>query len=171
MIPSIRLFTLLVVASMSTFCHAAEYDRSQFRHWSDLDKNGHNSRYEALMSGIVGGVLCPYTGQVLAPSEKVDIDHIVPLAYAWNHGAEAWTDLRREQFANDPENLLAVSADVNRAKGAKPPAEWLPPNLRYVPRYIERFTKICVKYSLECDFVGLSSQFTEYSKVRNGVRP
>ena len=39
----------------------------------------------------------------------VQIDHIVPLALAWDLGARNWTDEMRVRFANDPANLLAVA--------------------------------------------------------------
>ena len=55
---------------------------------------------------------------------------MVPLAEAWESGANDWTAARREQYANDlgfADSLIAVSASSNRSKGARDPAEWLPP--------------------------------------------
>ena len=48
----------------------------------------------------------------------------------WDSGAWAWSPERRRAFANDLEHrfaLLAVSASSNRSKGARDPAEWMPP--------------------------------------------
>src|ERR1700760_2960837 len=56
----------------------------------------------------------PYTNAVIAfqrgakVGESVQIDHIVPLAYAWDMGGFSWPDPLRLRFANDPANLLAV---------------------------------------------------------------
>ena len=53
----------------------------------------------------------PYTNAEVAftRGEKtgaaVQIDHIVPLALAWDLGARFWTDDMRLRFANDPANL------------------------------------------------------------------
>ena len=55
-----------------------------------------------------GTLLDPYTNAVVAftRGEKtgaaVQIDHIVPLALAWDLGARDWPDEMRVRFANDP---------------------------------------------------------------------
>ena len=62
----------------------------------------------------------------------LDVDHMVPLAEAWESGAWAWSPAKRQAFANDLENrfaLLPVSASSNRSKGARDPAEWMPPDV------------------------------------------
>lgn len=61
---------------------------------------------------------------------KLDIDHVVPLAEAWDSGASKWDADRREQYANDlgaDRSLVAVTAKTNRSKADRDPAEWLPP--------------------------------------------
>ena len=78
----------------------------------------------------------PYTNATIAfvRGEKtgaaVQIDHIVPLAFAWDLGARNWTDEMRVRFANDPANLLAIGGQVNQDKSDKEPAVWMPPNTR-----------------------------------------
>ncbi|HEY2448376.1 MAG TPA: HNH endonuclease family protein, partial [Mycobacterium sp.] len=59
---------------------------------------------------------------------SVEIDHIVPLALAWDMGAYDWPISERVRFANDPANLLAVSGKANEDKGDAQPALWMPPN-------------------------------------------
>ena len=66
-----------------------------------------------------GKLLDPYTNAEVAftrgnqTGASVQIDHIVPLALAWDLGARDWTDDMRVRFANDPANLLAVSGGAN----------------------------------------------------------
>ncbi|MGM0953782.1 MAG: HNH endonuclease family protein [Pseudomonadota bacterium] len=52
-------------------------------------------------------------------ASKIDIDHVVPLKWAWQHGANKWTKEKRERFANDPRNLWSVELSLNSQKGAK----------------------------------------------------
>lgn len=77
-----------------------------------------------------GQLTDPYTGQsesfVRGEGSAVHIDHVIPLARAWNFGAAGWTEQQRRNFANDPANLRATSASVNQAKSDKGPAEWMP---------------------------------------------
>jgi hypothetical protein len=53
-------------------------------------------------------------------------DVIVPLAWAWKNGASSWSEIERDRFANEPINLFAVSASLNRGMGAQRPDSWLP---------------------------------------------
>ncbi|MEV8426262.1 HNH endonuclease family protein [Streptomyces niveus] len=60
----------------------------------------------------------------------VQIDHMVPLAEAWDEGADDWTAKRREAYANDIDaerSLVAVSSRTNQSKADRDPADWLPP--------------------------------------------
>ncbi|MFF7551180.1 DUF1524 domain-containing protein [Streptomyces canus] len=62
-------------------------------------------------------------------ARALDIDHLVPLAEAWESGASTWTAKERETYANDlddPRALIAVSATSNRSKPDQDPATWTP---------------------------------------------
>ena len=50
---------------------------------------------------------------------------------------------KRKMFANDPLDLLAVSAAANRAKGDGDAATWLPPNKSFRCDFVAR--QIAVK--------------------------
>lgn len=89
----------------------------------------------------------PYTGADLEPGD-VEIDHIYPLAAAWDMGAHEWTDAERVAFANDPRNLVVVSAKANRAKSDKLPSEWLPPDRRARCAYSLRLVDVARDYRL-----------------------
>jgi hypothetical protein len=141
----------------------APYDRGLYNHWIDTDRDCLNTRQELLQelstsatslakSGCTvsrGRWNDPYTGNIYTSAKDLDIDHIVPLAWAHAHGAHSWSSDLREKFANDRVNLLAVQASANRQKGAKGPLEWLPSNKAYQCQYVTRFHRIVLTYKLQ----------------------
>lgn len=139
-----------------------EYSRDKFGEWLDPDNDCVNTRHHLLLSTStvpvdMGDNPCtvetgkwydPYSNKVFFKASDVDIDHIVPLKWAWRHGADTWVKSQRTALANDPLNLIAVSLHENRSKGADGPDEWLPPNIEYRCQYILRFMRIVKKYKL-----------------------
>lgn len=139
------------------------YSRAQFGHgWADTDGDCQNSRHEALITQSTGPVrykdgrqcqvtagrwISTFTGAVIHDPSKMDIDHVVPLKWDWTHGANRWEKSKREQFANDPANLLSVEARLNRQKGAKGLEQWLPPANQC--QYALRFMRVLKTYKLE----------------------
>jgi Protein of unknown function (DUF1524) len=99
----------------------------------------------------------PYTNAIVTfqrgakVGEAVQIDHIVPLAYAWDMGAYGWPDTERLRFANDPANLLAVEGQANQDKGDSPPAGWMPPNTAFACQYAMQFIAVLRGYGLPVD--------------------
>jgi hypothetical protein len=99
----------------------------------------------------------PYTNDTVAfvrgaqIGAAVQIDHIVPLALAWDLGARGWTDDMRVRFANDPANLLAVEGQANQDKGDKEPAAWMPPNHAFWCQYAVQFATVLRGYGLPID--------------------
>ena len=139
------------------------YDRKLFPHWLDIDSDCQDTRAEVLIyqslkkvsySGnrtcyvSIGHWYDPYTNTTFTDDDDLDIDHIVPLKWAYDHGADKWDTEKRASLANDFENLLAVSSSANRSKGAKGPTQWLPSNQSYRCEYIAKFTGIVHKYGL-----------------------
>jgi len=132
--------------------------------WFDVDRNRCNTRDDILardlqerqMGGscrVLAGILFPdpYTGEnirFVRGKSLVDIDHVVALAQAWESGAWQWRFPQRVRFANDPLNLLAVSARANRQKGDREAAAWLPSNRSFRCDYIARQIAVKVKYRL-----------------------
>jgi Protein of unknown function (DUF1524) len=96
----------------------------------------------------------PYTNATLTfqrgaqIGESVQIDHIVPLSYAWDMGAYDWPAAERLRFANDPANLLAVEGQANQDKGDSPPALWMPPNKAFACQYAVQFIAVLRGYRL-----------------------
>lgn len=142
------------------------YSRSSFSHWRDPDRNGCDARNDILKRDlsdvvfkedtgeckVISGLLNdPYSGkpiQFILGKSEVDIDHVVALSHAWQVGAFQWSDDKRLEFANDPFNLLAVSARLNRQKGDGDAATWLPPSKSYRCAYVSRQVVVKVKYGL-----------------------
>lgn len=126
-----------------------------------LDRDLVEKTYKSISScpiAVATGILHdPYTETVIAftrgakTGAAVQIDHIVPLAYAWDMGASTWTEDMRVRFANDPANLIAVQGDSNQSKGDKEPAKWMPPNTAFECQYVERFTDVLRAYGLPID--------------------
>ncbi|MEV8628574.1 HNH endonuclease family protein [Streptomyces sp. NPDC051079] len=122
----------------------AGYSREQFKHWNKglNPTDGCDTRKEVILSEALErpaiGAKCALTGgrwfseydQVWVTSASaLDVDHMVPLAEAWDSGAASWTAARREAYANDQgatDSLIAVSGSSNRSKADKDPADWLP---------------------------------------------
>lgn len=145
---------------------ATSYDRDAFgKGWLDLNGNGCDTREEILARDMDGGRLrgCrvtdlviddPYTGVRIDTrtdpdgTAAVHIDHIVPLAAAWRSGAAAWPPDRRERFANSGENLLAVDAGANIAKGDSTPDEWMPANRAAWCDYLTRYINVSTDYQV-----------------------
>lgn len=148
------------------------YDRDRFRHWIDADGDGCNTRSEVLIAEAVTpvatGTSCPITnansgggswysyfdGVTTSSPTGFDIDHLVPLAEAWDSGARTWTDARREAFANDlddPRTLVAVTASSNRSKSDRDPAEWLPPRAAAHCRYVREWVAVKLRWDLSVD--------------------
>ncbi len=92
----------------------------------------------------------PYTGDVVpfdrAAAAEVQIDHVYPLAAAWDFGASNWSAIKRQAFANDPRNLIATAGSVNASKGDDTPAEWMPPTGRC--RYATAYVDVAAAYDL-----------------------
>ena len=137
------------------------YDRDAFGGWIDADGDCEDTRAEVLRSvGPTAGectvrkirFVDPYTGlEYAGEAHRIDIDHVVPLAEAWRSGADGWTRERRVAFANDTYNLIPTAAGVNRSKGDRDPAEWLPPDPEAWCWYGRRWLRIKAEYRLAMD--------------------
>ncbi|RMI31936.1 HNH endonuclease [Nocardia stercoris] len=100
-----------------------------------------------------GTMVDPYTGRRLAfdhaRARTIQIDHIYPLAAAWDLGAANWPVAQRIRFANDIDlNLLAVDGSTNQDKGDRTPADWLPPARLYRCFYAGKYLTAATAYHL-----------------------
>ncbi|MFF3531322.1 HNH endonuclease family protein [Streptomyces rubiginosohelvolus] len=145
------------------------YTRSSFKLWNSGDdkSDGCNTRNEVLIAEAVvaptveagckltGGTwVSYYDGQEVTSAGSLDIDHMVPLAEAWDSGASAWTAARREVYANDQGadvSLVAVTARSNRQKSDQDPADWMPPSLEAQCRYVGEWVSTKLRWGLTAD--------------------
>ncbi|MEW2556977.1 HNH endonuclease family protein [Streptomyces zhihengii] len=145
------------------------YARNSFKHWNAGDDadDGCNTRAEVLLAeatvapevgpgcAISGGSWTSYyDNQTVIQAGSLDIDHMVPLAEAWDSGASTWTPARREAYANDQgahQSLVAVTARSNRSKADKDPAEWLPPAADVHCRYLGEWVGTKLRWGLSAD--------------------
>ncbi|MFJ2271942.1 HNH endonuclease family protein [Streptomyces sp. NPDC087228] len=143
------------------------YKRDSFRLWVDADKDGCDTRKEVLIAeavkaptqgarcALTGGQWLSYYDEVTVDSAtKLDIDHVVPLAEAWDSGASKWDADRRMRYANDLDadrSLVAVTAKTNRAKADKDPAEWMPPAESARCTYLADWTGTKLRWKLTAD--------------------
>ena len=102
---------------------------------------------------VVGGILTdPYTGAVMdyaTDGSEIHIDHLFPLAAAWDLGAASWSLERRTEFANDTAvELIAVQGTANMSKGDSTPASWLPPQRAFRCDYVARYLSVAIVYDL-----------------------
>ncbi|WP_326811661.1 HNH endonuclease family protein [Streptomyces scopuliridis] len=143
------------------------YQRTSFKHWVDNDRDGCNTRSEVLISEsrtaptietgckvTAGEWFSYYDGVTVTAPGGLDIDHMVPLAEAWDSGASAWTAQRREAYANDLDadrSLVAVTAKTNRSKADQDPQDWLPPLADARCTYIADWVSTKLRWSLAVD--------------------
>ena len=122
----------------------------------DLEVTGETAASTCAAAVATGRFRSPYTGLELVftrgrGSAAVQIDHIVPLAYAWDMGASTWPAPRRLAFANDPANLLAVDAASNQAKSDLEPGRWMPELRGFWCQYAVQFVAVLSAYGLPVD--------------------
>ncbi len=165
--------TQLAALPVKRWDRSQDFQRSRFgQAWSDdvdveFGHNGCNTRDDILRRDLTNVVVrpgtCyvqsgtlhdPYTGTTIEfvrgpnTSDSVEIDHLVSLADAWYKGARLWDPQRRQDFANDPRDLLAVSPKANFDKAFRDAASWLPPNTAFRCDFVARQIDVKTIYGL-----------------------
>ena len=141
------------------------YSRDLFPHWIDADGDGCSTRNEVLIAEAddpvtISGTCTITQGRWFSYYDRVswtdpadvDIDHMVPLAEAWDSGARSWSTSTRQAFANDLgdyRSLVGVTDNVNQSKGDQDPGTWLPQYDRC--RYLREFVAVKLRWRLSID--------------------
>ncbi|MEO3750344.1 HNH endonuclease family protein [Streptomyces sp. B6B3] len=152
------------------------YDRDLFPHWSSqgdscdtrdivLQRDGSNIEVGSGCA-VTGSWYSVYDGATWYDAGDVDIDHLVPLAEAWDSGAGSWSTSAREGFANDlsQPQLIAVTDNVNQEKGDQDPAEWMPPSSGFHCVYARAWVQVKYNYDLSVD----SAEKSALTSILNG---
>lgn len=129
-----------------------DYNRDDWKHWNSitgcwdvreevlyrdaapgsivlLDKNKNETTSKANACSIKSGSWVDvYSGKTFTDPSKLDIDHMIPLSYAAQHGGQGWDGKRKSDYANSMNtgHLITSSASQNRSKGDKGPSAWKP---------------------------------------------
>ena len=173
---------LIAVTSRTTadpVVNLKNYNREAFGGWADSDGDCQNTRHELLIARSLrpaelrtdgclvlrGSWIDPYSAELQRQASEVDIDHLVPLKFAWDRGAWGWTADKMAQFANDPTNLVITQKSLNRSKGSDGPIDWLPPNNAFVCVYIDEFLTVVERYSLTV----LIDELDEFEALRSNM--
>ena len=159
------------------------YSRTYFKHWIDANGDCQNTRAEVLIAEskvtptytttshctvAKGKWYSYYDGATWTLASDVDIDHMVPLKEAWESGARLWTVTNRTRYANDlglAASLVAVTDNVNQAKGDRDPSAWLPPRTAARCTYAIQWVQVKYRWRLSID----SAERTRLSSILSGT--
>lgn len=162
--PTSSALALLATLAVKGRAPMTGYSRAQFGPaWPTVD--GCDARNEVLRRDLAdtvlrdgcvvlsGTLVSPYSATTIhfvrgPNSADVQIDHVVALGDAWQTGARQWSAQRREAFANDPRELLAVDARSNSQKGDADSASWLPSNKAFRCTYVTTQVQVKARYRL-----------------------
>ncbi len=168
-------YALLIIGGvLLNTASAGEYNRDEWKHWVDVDKDKQNTRQEVLIDEnlaspdsteydekgrIVKGLwVCAYTGDTLTTPGGLDVDHFIPLAEAHRSGGDEWYPSQKEVFANFLDrdyHLIAVTASSNRSKKDRDPAKWLPEINQCW--YVNTWLKVKNEWNLDVDSLEMSA--------------
>lgn len=150
------------------------YQRSEWKHWIGapcdtrkkvLIAQGKDvkSTQTATSCKIDSGTwVSPYDNKEFTAPNDLDIDHVIPLGYAASHGGQAWDTAKKQLFANDLTQLLAVSATENRSKSDKGPGEYMPAEKDFQCQYSKIWVTTAKKYGV---FLGAA----DVAALKNGL--
>lgn len=144
------------------------YRRSEWKHWigEPCDTRKRVLRDQGIDVKVVERPRCqivsgrwkdPYSNREFTDPTRLDIDHVIPLGYAARHGGQGWSAAKKEKFANDVTQLLAVDASENRSKSDKGPSEYLPPNKDFHCKYAKIWVSTARKYDVSVTATDMES--------------
>lgn len=118
----------------------SEYNTAEYPSGSTLD---------VIKSNVLGGIFGAYENRCFDAYEDVDVDHLIAKKEAHDSGLCAADAQTKINFTNDLENIALASPSVNRSKGARDPAEWLPEHSACW--YVWQVLRVKRKYDLTID--------------------
>ena len=144
------------------------YDRDRyFGDWKDTNRDCQNTRAEVLIQESKvrttyttsrrctvrsGKWVTNWDNRTHYSASAVQIDHLVPVHEAWGSGARSWSQARRAAFYNDLGDgrlLNAQTSNLNSAKQAKGPEDWMPARNRC--KYVADWVAMKIRWGLKAD--------------------
>ncbi|PRH79352.1 hypothetical protein C6N75_09715 [Streptomyces solincola] len=138
------LVTLVEKLPVKAEAAAKPYDREAFRYSPEKARPVVFQQEQR----ADGSWLSRWDGRVFRSRMGMDVDHNVALREAWDSGASTWPVARLEAFSEDPANLNAITAGLNRSKGDQDGA-WPAPLERCA--YVEQVAEVKSEYGLSID--------------------
>jgi hypothetical protein len=142
---------------------AADCDRESFKAWKQINKQ--DTRARILIDRAINSVVLNqegnrvlfgtwydhFSGMVLskADAQRVQIDHVIPVCWAWAHGADTWTEEMKKAFYNDERFLQILESGTNSRKSDHGPDRFLPVNQVFACEYIRTFNFGVREYNLK----------------------
>jgi len=165
----VQLLTAVVFAfNLASPGLADQYKRAKFQKSGWSTKGGMTIRHQILAARAMGKFILydngsskkvvlgtwrdEMTGLVYRaenPFRLLEIDHLIPLKWAWDHGAENWDYAKRNKFANDRRFLLITAKSVNGSKSEKGADLYLPINRDLACTYLVKFQEGVMEYDLK----------------------
>jgi len=151
---------------VSRHLQGVAYDRGEWRHWIDADRDCQDARAEVLIAESLAPVtfranssctvhsglwIGPWGGERHTLAGDLDIDHHVPLFNAHLSGGARWSAREKRTYANDlslASALQATQKSLNRSKGGRGPEAWRPPLRASWCVYAQDWVDVKYKYSL-----------------------
>lgn len=156
-----RLLALLVLLLLS-FASAADTAAFKYKRSDYITESQFTKARKIVLKAHArpnGTWYCAYSKKVVKLDDSLDIDHIVPVHYAALHGLADSSSAVRHRFGGDTLNLVQVLARLNRSKGDKGPAEFMPVENKCF--YAQRWVSVTKKYGIKlvaADSVVLAKQ-------------
>lgn len=143
-----------------------EYDRDSYAPsgWVDANQSGCTTREDILARDLdpetisldgctvtYGTTTGAFSGEEIEHVQgesDIDIDHLIAISQANRNGAHAWDNETKQEFYQDPDNLIAVSSSENQSKSDRDASEYLPPNQGAYCAYAGGTIFVKAKYDL-----------------------
>ncbi len=118
----------------------APYDRDAYRYRPSVEHE---------IIARLGDIFSPYTCTRFGSSTETEVEHMIAVSEAHDSGLCMADRQTKRRFASDLRNLTLAAPAVNRRKGAKDAAEWLPEANRCW--FAGRVVKVREAYGLTID--------------------
>lgn len=149
------LYAAVAIVCITSEISAAECDRKsfgQFIQFQNMDTRARvlerASESEVTFRKVVGGTKLiadsglwtdQFTGKMFTDADQLEIDHVIPMCWAWSRGASQWDDEAKRDFFNDMDLLIPVESAFNKIKSDDGLDQFMPKDQELACKYARRF--------------------------------